>query len=159
MKKTSLVLFCVIYCATAFGALMASEPYRYKTEIQQFIDYSSRYAWVDWYKFKIIKAASIKYSVPEKYIFATIETESGGRNIPGPENPDGSRDFGLMQLNSKHGFKIDDMMRIEFNIDRGTWYLSECRKRAVCWYEATSRYNTGHGADWIQPQPGRGDMP
>ena len=94
---------------------------------------------------------SKNYKIDEELVYALIQHESGGKNIRGRKNRNGSRDHGIMQINEVHS--PNDVTRLyncKINIKIGIWYLSLCIKKSKGNIkEACRMYNQGlYGKKW-----------
>jgi len=77
------------------------------------------------------KEASSRYRVPESLLMAVARHESGGRSLAVNINHNGSRDIGLMQINSgwlpylaRHGLQEKDLYDPCVNVLVGAWIMS-----------------------------------
>ncbi len=79
-----------------------------------------------------INAAAVKYYVPAAVIISVLQVENGRVGMK-KRNPNGSYDFGPMQINSlwlrdlsRYGIALDDLVYDPcVNVDVGTWILSQ----------------------------------
>ncbi len=96
---------------------------------------------------------SAKYGVPEEIIVAVIGVESLGIPTAINKNPNGSTDYGLMQINS-NGALADYEERTKQlvnpfdpaqNVEVGSWYLREIHQSFLLetWQEKIDAYNIG----------------
>lgn len=100
-----------------------------------------------------INQAAITYQVPAKTIISVLNTE-GGENGLEHKNPNGSIDYGSMQINSiwlpelkKHGISVDDLRDDPCtNVEVGTWILSQAIADGVMkekpYLESVAGYNS-----------------
>lgn len=77
------------------------------------------------------KEASQRYNVPPALLIAIAKHESGGRTTAINHNRNGTRDIGLMQINSawlpmlaKHGLQEQDLFDPCVNVLVAAWILS-----------------------------------
>ena len=102
------------------------------------------YEWLTPELYGTIKESSEKYGHDQALICALIHVESRGRNIVSRVNRNGTRDYGLCQINSVHrphdpGAFLDPAV----NIEMGCKFLRYCRDRGGNIYEAVRMYNAG----------------
>jgi len=113
-------------------------------DIYIFYRLSLEYKWLTQELYYTITKYSKKYNVDKVLICALIQHESNGRNVRSRRNRNGSRDYGLMQINQIHSPKnIYALNNKDTNIRIGVWYLSKCLrksrgniKRACIFYNA-----------------------
>jgi soluble lytic murein transglycosylase-like protein len=101
----------------------------------------------------MIERVNLETGIPLWIVARIIEWESGwDRSMVNKSNANGSRDLGLMQLNSRYldefscrfnsGKKIDPLDPEE-NVRVGMRYLARLRRNTSSWYEAVWAYNAG----------------
>lgn len=91
------------------------------------------------------------YEVPIELLAAVRIAEGGELGSAGPENGDGSRDLGPMQINEwwlprlqAFGITRDDVLNNECtNLAVGAWILSSEQERFADWYLSIAAYNVG----------------
>jgi soluble lytic murein transglycosylase-like protein len=96
--------------------------------------------------------ASVQYQIPPHYLTRLIERESNWDHTMVSSNSNGTKDYGLMQLNDKyydefkwrynHG-KDFDPLNIRDSIRIGCKHLSTMFKHTGTWEKAFSAYNAG----------------
>jgi len=86
------------------------------------------YSWMNPTLYYHIRRNSIRYKVPEELICAVIQHESRGKIFA--KSPVGAR--GVMQVMPVHAGKSHPkiLYKVKVNVQLGTWYLSECLKKA-----------------------------
>lgn len=95
--------------------------------------------------------ASAKNEVPVKLLFAVAFTESSFKPNSLNKNKNGTRDYGLMQINSiwakaakKHGFSWEKIKKDPCtNVMFGGYILKQNKKRLGSWSKAIGAYNAG----------------
>jgi len=95
--------------------------------------------------------ASREYGVPEKLLRATAQVESGNNPRAIGKNPGGTRDLGLMQINSSHLGKLSKWNITEnellnnpcLNLKVGAWVMAENIRRHGYNWTAVGAYNVG----------------
>ena len=95
----------------------------------------------------LILAIALEFGVPGNFVLAIAYEESGlNPNAVSSANSDGSRDWGLMQINDKWHC-VENWQDAETNIRAGVAYiklLSEREEITTWWYVAVA-YNAGMG--------------
>lgn len=93
-------------------------------------------------------AAATHYQVNSNLLHAIARTESALNPRAVHRNPNGSRDIGLMQINSswlplleRHGISEHDLLRPCTNIYVGAWILAQNFQRLGTNWEAIGAYN------------------
>jgi len=146
-----LIIFATI-CIIIYSAILSADPLEnaviYKTSAQQLIELTEKYDWIDSELYEIIRFNCQKYGVDIQVVCAIIQTESGGNERAFNYNSNGTKDRGLMQINSIHGHGTE-IYKPEINIEFGCKYLKKCVDKSDTMYQAVSMYNTGFNADWI----------
>ena len=101
------------------------------TTIGKYQKLEQHYNWYSKYR-EIIVRESLKRGVDPALTCAVIQAESGGQNVVSRRaNWNGTRDWGLMQVNSVHcPTNPRKLLNVGYNIQKGTWYLSRCVKKA-----------------------------
>jgi soluble lytic murein transglycosylase-like protein len=94
------------------------------------------------------KEASARYNVPASLLKAIAKHESGGRIHAVNTNTNGSRDIGLMQINSgwlpvlqRHGLKEQDLYDPCVNVLIAAWILSNNFQRLGYTTQGLGAYN------------------
>ena len=94
------------------------------------------------------KEASARYNVPASLLKAIAKHESGGRTHAVNTNTNGSRDIGLMQINSgwlpvlqRHGLKEQDLYDPCVNVLIAAWILSNNFQRLGYTTQGLGAYN------------------
>lgn len=152
--KLNLVISCILLLLFLSISILNSSDYRdFVVSKKEFLKYSylvKCFSWLKYDTFIIIRKNAKKYKVPIELICAVIQHESGGKNIRSRRNYNGSRDYGLMQINSVHVSDCKTLYNIRKNIRIGSWYLSKCLKKAKGNVkEACRMYNGGlHNKRW-----------
>ena len=97
--------------------------------------------------------AAQRYQVSSVLLYAIARTESGLNPFAVGRNRDGSRDIGLMQINStwlpalaSHGIKERDLFEPCTNIHVGAWILAGNVSRLGYTWEAVGAYNAANPA-------------
>lgn len=97
--------------------------------------------------------AATRYQVSSALLYAIARTESGLNPLAVGRNRDGSRDIGLMQINStwfpalaSHGIKERDLFEPCTNIHVGAWILAGNVSRLGYTWEAVGAYNAASPA-------------
>ncbi len=92
--------------------------------------------------------ASQRYGVPSQLLHAIAQQESGGRSHVVHTNPNGSRDIGLMQINSswlptlhRHGIREVDLYDPCVSVLVGAWILSHNFARHGYTLQGLGAYN------------------
>ena len=95
--------------------------------------------------------AAARYGVSSALLYAIARTESGGDPAAIGRNSNGSRDIGLMQINSSwlatlapHGIGEQELLEPCTNIQVGAWILAGNVQRLGYTWEAIGAY---HAAD------------
>lgn len=93
-----------------------------------------------------------EYKVPPAIIRSVMMVESSGRNVISGSNRNGTRDYGVMQINSwwlpilrKHEIEQKDLMNVCTNIAVGAWLLQYSFSKTGEWKEALAAYHAGYG--------------
>ena len=102
---------------------------------------------------RYVHQKALEYEVSPEIIFAIGITESNWRNVVSGYNNDGSRDIGVMQLNSKYisyyertfWYKDIDFnpWNVKHNIEMAIMYLSHLHSYTNNWRDAVKAYNVG----------------
>jgi soluble lytic murein transglycosylase-like protein len=93
----------------------------------------------------LILSFAVELGVPPYLPVAIIEVESQGlATAIGPRNENGSRDWGLMQINDM-SYPLAPTMSPEENIRTGITHLANLRSCGLTWYECVVAYNCGIG--------------
>lgn len=95
--------------------------------------------------------ASREYGVPELLLRATAQVESSNNPRAIGKNPGGTRDLGLMQINSSHLDRLSKWNITEkellndpcLNLKVGAWVMSENIRRHGYNWTAVGAYNVG----------------
>ncbi len=96
-------------------------------------------------------AAALRYDLPVELLYAIGQVESGHKVSIVGYNSDGSRDLGVMQINSRwlttlHGYGIEEtdlLTKPCTNIQVGAWILAqEVSRTGYTWY-SIGAYNAG----------------
>lgn len=95
-------------------------------------------------------AASVRYDLPVDLLYAIGDIESSHRPHVIAVNTNGSRDIGVMQINSTwlpalktRGISEHDLLRPCTNIQVGAWILSQEVQRYGYSWQAIGAYNAG----------------
>ena len=73
-----------------------------------------------------------KQNVDLAFIVSIIDAESYGRNIIGRRNRNGTRDYGIMQVNGVHEPKNPrKLLNISYNLQKGVGYIKYCTNKSV----------------------------
>jgi soluble lytic murein transglycosylase-like protein len=125
INKISAFLICILLLVTC------STTYKSIEINNEFNNLFSQYRWLTHEIYFFINKYSKKYNVDEKLICAMIQRESNGKNVRSRRNRNGSRDYGLMQINSVHSPRnVKSLYSYDKNIRIGVWYLSLCLKKS-----------------------------
>jgi len=93
--------------------------------------------------------AGSKYGISARLLKAIAKAESGLDPTAINQNPDGSYDYGLMQINSRWSNVLrEDWVYITdpcYNVMVGAWVLRQCMERYGYTWDAIACYNTGVG--------------
>jgi len=110
--------------------------------------YKVQYKWLTEEIFRIVWDEAVERGLERRAIFAIIQAESGGRNVVSRRNRNGTRDYGLMQINSVHSPKNPwVLLNVRVNVRTGCWYFSRCiKKSGGVLSEAVRYYNAGLGS-------------
>lgn len=99
------------------------------------------------------EAAAARYQVNSHLLYAIARTESGLNPQAIGRNSNGSRDIGLMQINSgwlpalsQYGISERDLYESCTSIHVGAWILAGNIQRLGYTWEAVGAYNTPHPA-------------
>lgn len=105
-----------------------------------------------------------RYGVDPALVFAVIEVESGWRADLVHSNDDGSRDWGLLQINDRTwpwlarqiGLEDPDPLDPEQNVGMGTWFLAYLGRRyGPDPHRVLTAYNRGEaGLRWYETSRG-----
>ena len=94
------------------------------------------------------EAAAVRYGVSSELLYAIARTESGLNPQAVGRNGNGSRDIGLMQINSSwlptlasHGINERDLFEPCINIHVGAWILAGNVSRLGYTWDAVGAYN------------------
>lgn len=96
-------------------------------------------------------AAAVRYDLPVDLLYAIGQVESGHQAHAVATNTNGSRDIGLMQINSTwlpklEGYGITERVLLEHpctNVQVGAWILAQEVKRFGYSWQAIGAYNAG----------------
>ena len=96
-------------------------------------------------------AAGVRYDLPVDLLFAIGQVESGHRVDARGNNKDGSRDLGVMQINSRWlpllaEYRISEQDLLTnpcTNIQVGAWILAQEVQRTGYSWESIGAYNAG----------------
>lgn len=114
------LLILLLYLFTEIGTSVNTTKYiSYKR-------YKQNYQWLTKSIYIYVRDESKKYDISISLIFAIIDVESQGRNIISKKNKNGSKDYGLMQVNSVHEKYPRKLLNIKYNIKKGISYLNDC---------------------------------
>ena len=105
------------------------------------------------------KEASQRYNVPQSLLVAIAKHESGGRTTAINQNRNGTRDIGLMQINSawlpmlaRHGLMEQDLFDPCVNVLVAAWILSHNFARLGYTTQGLGAYNAvTHGSASSMP--------
>lgn len=94
-------------------------------------------------------AAGERYGVSPELLYTIARVESGlNPKAIGPLNSNGTRDYGIMQINemhlpelAKHGIRKEDLLDPCTNINVGAWVLAGMVKRYGQTWESVGAYN------------------
>lgn len=117
-----------------------------KTEINTYTKLSRQYNWLNRDLFYIINYEGLNNGIDAAFICAIIDAETEGKNVVSKKNRDGSRDYGIMQFNSKNIKKGDEWKFLipMHNIKYGVAELRECISASSGKIDDTIRfYNQG----------------
>lgn len=95
-----------------------------------------------------LQTASNTYGVPLNILDAVADHESGGNpNAISPTNPNGSTDYGLLQISSPNfpslGVNATTILDPQTNANAGASILAQDYNLTGSWASALSMYNTG----------------
>lgn len=100
-------------------------------------------------------AAGHRYGIAPTLLRAIAAAESGLDPRALHANTDGTRDVGLMQINSwwlsllkRHGIEAADLWDPCLNIDVGAWILAVNIRRYGYGWRAVGAYHAGTATDW-----------
>lgn len=98
---------------------------------------------------RCFEQAGLYYDIPPILLRAVARTESNFDPSAIHLNPDGSYDYGIMQINSRWERKIgrEGWLHLGepcYNIHVGAWILSQCMGRYGYTWEAVGCYNAAH---------------
>jgi len=158
--KFKFIFVIVIFSFLSYTMLSSDENkngyetlYQNEFYMNEFVELSSHYTWINSINYKIIRKNAIKHDVPIELVCAVIQAESNGRNIRSSKNSNGTRDHGYMQINeihlqSKYFNHINDFYDINKNIEFGCIYLKKCLTKAtvndiISYTDAIRMYNQG----------------
>ena len=72
-----------------------------------------------------------KYNIDPLFALSIAQAESGGRNVVSKRNKNGTRDFGIFQINSVHLPKTPyQLLDYKINTNKAMSILRECLKKA-----------------------------
>lgn len=105
-------------------------------------------------------AAGVRYDLPVDLLFAIGQVESGHRVDARGNNKDGSRDLGVMQINSRWlpllaEYRISEQDLLTnpcTNIQVGAWILAQEVQRTGYSWESIGAYNAGPLAASASPE-------
>jgi soluble lytic murein transglycosylase-like protein len=105
-----------------------------------------KYKWLSYDLYLDIVTICKKYNVNTIIICAIINAESRGRNIISKKNKNGTKDYGIMQINSIHlSNNPRQLLNRKLNIEYGIKYLIKCYNRSNKNLKTTIRfYNQGY---------------
>lgn len=116
-------------------------------QLQDYLDFYSRLTGNPEVASAILVQA-LAYDVPVNLCFALAYEESRfqPRAFNGHKNQDGSRDYGLFQLNSRtfRGRTEEELYDPNLNAHLGVWYLHSRRGEYDSWLERLMAYNSGY---------------
>jgi soluble lytic murein transglycosylase-like protein len=86
---------------------------------------------------------ALRYDIPISLLFSIVSVESNFDPHALNRNRNGTRDYGLMSLNSRtfDGYTEDQLYEIETNLRLGCEYLLMLKDRYRTWGEAVIHYN------------------
>ena len=152
-----IALLIVIFITINNVSAGDSDNYEYITELDLYLDdfiaLSSYYSWLDSNRYRLIYKYSKVHDVSPKLVCAVINVESSGKNVISRKNSNGTRDYGIMQINDTHlesSFfeSKNDLLDVEKNIAFGCRYLGLCSVKAtknnvVSYTDVIRLYNQG----------------
>jgi soluble lytic murein transglycosylase-like protein len=86
---------------------------------------------------------ALRYDIPVSLLFSIVQVESNFNPQAINRNRNGTRDYGLMSLNSKTfaAYSEEQLYEIELNLKLGCEYLLMLKDRYRTWGEAVIHYN------------------
>ena len=86
---------------------------------------------------------ALRYDIPISLLFSIVDVESDFNPRAVNKNKNGTRDYGLMSLNSKtfKGYSEEQLHEVELNLKLGCEYLLMLKSRYRTWGEAVIHYN------------------
>jgi hypothetical protein len=117
-----------------------------KKDIRTYKRLKLQYEWINIDLYHIILYESKIAKFDPRLIVAIIDVESSGQNIISKRNSNGSRDYGVMQINSAHIKKGEERLYLNYNINiaKGISYFKECMKQSNYFiHESIRMYNAG----------------
>jgi hypothetical protein len=86
---------------------------------------------------------ALRYDIPISLLFSIVDVESDFNPRAVNKNRNGTRDYGLMSLNSKtfNGYSEEQLHEVELNLKLGCEYLLMLKSRYRTWGEAVIHYN------------------
>ncbi len=86
---------------------------------------------------------ALSYDIPISLLFSIVNVESNFNPRAINKNRNGTRDYGLMSLNSRTftGYSEEQLYEIELNLKLGCEYLLMLKDRYRTWGEAVIHYN------------------
>jgi soluble lytic murein transglycosylase-like protein len=137
------VFFLLIHICV-FNTYMSLSWYEVRVDLP---NKQEKYKWLDITIYELIQNISNKEQVDSRIIFPLIQAESNGRNIISQKRYNGTRDYGIMQINSCHVRNKKDAKKLlhkNINIYYGVKYLKKCLVKSDYNYmQALRMYNQG----------------
>lgn len=114
---------------------------------KEYHTFKKDFKWLNFGYYKHLKRYSEANKVPVELGLAIIQVESGGKNVRGKLNKNGTYDYGLAQVNQIHVRDPRILFNTKFNIAFMFYYLNKCRSHSNENIKHTIRmYNQGtHG--------------
>ena len=117
-----------------------------KKEIKLYKRLSMQYEWLSLDLYNIILYESKVADFDPRLVASIVDVEPSGCNVISKRNKNGSRDYGVMQINSSHMKKGEEKLYLNLNINiaKGISYFKECMKQSNYYlHESIRLYNAG----------------
>lgn len=141
-KKKLIIIFVFITIFYVFGFLSGKKISDKKVEKilkefeqvedkQEFFILKRTFTWLTPKLYKKVIEVSANKNVDPLLVFSIINAESKGKNVISKSNSNGTRDYGIMQVNSVHvDSNPKQLLDIALNLEKGIDYIKYCTKKS-----------------------------